>query len=66
MKEYFVKASWLDASQPLIRQHRNVKVYLDLSQDEWDIQKLIMESLIGKYTHDIREFCIDFMICCEP
>jgi hypothetical protein len=62
-KNYFVKVSWQNPKQPLIRVHANTKVDLDLSCDVWDISTYIQRELMSRNV-SVKQFTVDFMIEC--
>ena len=51
----------LDKSQPLRREHCNGKVYLDLSKDSYEINRITKDQIFDRWC-DVPEFTIDFMI----
>ena len=61
-KRYFVKASHISVDQPLIREHINTSVYLDLSKDARKIVEKVHDDLYGRHEQWRSEFTVDFMI----
>jgi hypothetical protein len=61
IREYFVKYSFINKQQPLIREHRNAKVYLDLTYDDARIIGDLKDLQSLTYA-DTSNFVIDFMI----
>ena len=59
-KEYFVKCTW-GQSQPLRREHVNGKVYLDLTEDCYEINQSAKDQMFNRWV-DVHDFNIDFMI----
>jgi hypothetical protein len=60
-KEYFVKVSWKDPNQPLLRVHRTSKIDLDLNDDHYKIDEKAEKELTGRL-YEVQDFIIDFMI----
>jgi sulfur relay (sulfurtransferase) DsrC/TusE family protein len=63
-KDYFLKASWTDTTQPLLREHKTAKLTLDLTKDHWEIVERVERELLGSQ-FQVKDFCIDFLIVAE-
>ncbi len=60
-KSYFVKVSYIDPNQPLIRIHKNDAVDLDLSESWYSVLAECRKQTGHQYD-DLENFTIDFMI----
>ena len=61
LKNYFIKASIIDYTQPLKRKHFNRDVELDLDEEYYTVQSAAAKQIFESWER-YDDFVIDFMI----